>query len=59
MDTKKLDRINELAKKSKVEDLTDSEKEEQRVLRREYIDLFKRNLRSQLECIEFVDERKT
>lgn len=53
----KLDRINALAKKSKTpEGLTSSEKEEQQVLRREYIDAFKANLRSQLEMIDFVDQ---
>ena len=56
MDKKKTDRINELAKKSKAEGLTDLEKQEQQTLRQEYIDLFKRNLRNELERIEFVDE---
>ncbi len=58
MDKKKTDRINELAKKSKAEGLTDLEKQEQQTLRQEYIDLFKRNLRNELERIEFVDEPK-
>lgn len=58
MDKKKTDRINELAKKSKAEGLTDLEKQEQQTLRQEYIDLFKRNLRNELDCIEIVDEPK-
>ena len=37
MDAKKIQRINELARKSKQEGLTPSEKEEQRMLRVEYI----------------------
>lgn len=54
----KIDRINELARKSKTEDLTEEEKLEQGLLREEYIDAFKANLRSQLENIEFVDDKK-
>lgn len=54
----KIDRINELARKSKTEDLTEEEKLEQGLLREEYIDAFKTNLRSQLENIEFVDDKK-
>ena len=49
MTEEKIKRINELAKKSKTEGLTDAEKEEQAVLRREYIDGFKRNLEAQLD----------
>lgn len=53
----KIDRINQLARKAKTDaGLTPEEKEEQQVLRREYIDSFKANLRSQLEQIEFVDQ---
>ena len=37
-------RINELYKKSKEEGLTESEKEEQKVLRRRYIDGYKASL---------------
>lgn len=56
-----IERINELARKSKTpEGLTDAEKEEQQVLRRAYIDAFKRNMRATLENIEFVDgDKKT
>ena len=54
-----IDRINELSRKSKTpEGLTEAEKEEQQVLRRAYIDAFKRNMRATLENIEFVDEDK-
>ena len=51
-----IDRINVLARKSKTaEGLTEAEKEEQQVLRRAYIDAFKRNMRATLENIEIVD----
>lgn len=45
-------RINELAKKSKEEGLTSDELKEQEVLRREYIDRYKNNLKAQLEQIK-------
>lgn len=51
MDEKKIARINELYRKSKAEGLTSEESKEQQVLRREYIDSFKRNLRGQLDQI--------
>lgn len=51
----KIKRINELYRKSKAEGLTDEEKMEQKVLRAEYIDAFKRNLRSQLDNIDIKE----
>lgn len=57
MEQKKLDRINELYHKSKSVGLTDAEREEQTVLRREYIDSFKRSLTSQLDNMYIVDEK--
>lgn len=42
-------RINELYHKSQKEGLTDEEKEEQKMLRKKYIDSIKGNLRGQLE----------
>ncbi|EOR25941.1 MULTISPECIES: DUF896 domain-containing protein [Clostridium] len=45
-------RINELYKKSKEEGLDDSEKEEQQILRRRYIDSVKSNFKAQLETVE-------
>ena len=47
MDDKKVARINELYHKSKSEGLTPEELKEQQILRKEYIDSFKRNLREQ------------
>lgn len=52
MDQKKIDRINELSRKSKTpEGLTEAEKAEQQALRAEYIAGFRASLRSQLEGI--------
>ncbi|WP_049728341.1 DUF896 domain-containing protein [Dorea sp. D27] len=55
MDGKKIARINELYHKSKAEGLTDAERKEQQVLRREYVDAFKQNLRSQLNQISIEE----
>ncbi|MGI6211054.1 MAG: DUF896 domain-containing protein [Anaerovoracaceae bacterium] len=55
----KIDRINELARKQKSSGLSEEEKKEQQVLRREYIDAFKANLRSQLDRIVIVDPEET
>lgn len=49
MDKKKIDRINELARKQKSVGLTDEEKSEQKALREEYLSLVKRNLTAQLD----------
>lgn len=57
MEQSKIDRINFLAKKSRTEELTPEEKEEQAALRREYIDSFKRSLVGQLENTYIVDEK--
>lgn len=52
----KIDRINELARKSRTpEGLTDAEKTEQTALRNEFRADFKANLESQLKNIEIVD----
>ncbi len=56
MEQKKIDRINELARKSKTVGLTAEEKEEQAVLRQEYIASFRRNLRAQLDNIDVVEK---
>ena len=55
MEEQKIARINELYHKSKAEGLTAKERKEQQLLRREYIDAFKRNLRSQLNQISIQD----
>jgi uncharacterized protein YnzC (UPF0291/DUF896 family) len=49
---KDLDRINELYRKSKAEGLTEAEAEEQKRLRKEYVEAFRNNLRGTLESIK-------
>ena len=56
MDSKKIARINELAKKKKTEGLTSAEKVEQAKLREEYIEGYRRAVRHHIEGIKIVDE---
>lgn len=56
MNQKKIDRINELARKAKAEGLTEEEKREREVLRREYVDSVVGNLRRELEHTYVVDQ---
>lgn len=50
MEQEKIDRINVLARKAKTpEGLTPEEKEEQAVLRREYVEAYRRSLTAQLD----------
>ena len=55
MNQKRLDRINELARKQKTIGLTEAEKAEQKRLRAAYLADFRRNMRGQLETISFVE----
>lgn len=56
MEQTKLDRINELAKKSREQELTQEEKQEQKLLREEYIQCYRKNLKQTLEKTYIVDE---
>ena len=58
MEKAKLDRINELAHKSKEEGLTEAERSEQHDLRQEFLDEIRADVRASLESIEFVDDTK-
>ena len=58
MTNDKIDRINELYRKSQTEEgLTDEERKEQQQLRAEYIHSVKRNLSLQLESTVIMDEK--
>lgn len=52
----KIDRINELYRKSKAEGLTSEEKKEQALLRQEFIANVRGNLRNHLNNIDLVDD---
>ena len=52
----KLARINELARKAKAEGLTSAETKERDVLRREYIEAVRANLRGQLNNINIQEK---
>ena len=56
MEKAKIDRINELAHKSKKEGLNDAEKEEQRILRQEFLAEIRADFRATLESIEIVED---
>lgn len=56
MTQEKINRINQLAKKSKEVGLTEQEKKEQSILRQEYIKDIKRNLSNTLENLVIVNE---
>ncbi len=56
MTQEKIQRINELYRKSQAEGLSEAEKKEQDLLRKEYIANVKKNLRNQLNNIEMVND---
>ena len=58
MEKAKIDRINELYKKSKAEGLTDAEKREQELLRKEFVADVKKNLTAQLNNIDIQNTDK-
>ena len=55
MNEEKFARINELSRKSKAEGLTEEEKQEQTILRQEFIASFRNNLKAQLDNIDVVN----
>ena len=55
MTEEKIARINELYHRSKAEGLTEEEKKEQALLRKEFIANIRGNLRSQLNSIDMVN----
>ena len=59
MDAQKIQRINELYRKSKAEGLTEAERQEQKLLRAEYLEAVKRNLRGQLNNIDIEEKDGT
>lgn len=56
MTQEKTQRINELYRKSQAEGLSEAEKKEQDLLRKEYIANVKKNLRNQLNNIDMVND---
>lgn len=59
MDEQKIKRINELYRKSKEEGLSDDEKQEQKLLRAEYLEAIRGNLKSQLNRIDIQEKDGT
>lgn len=56
MTQEKIQRINELYRKSQAEGLSEAEKNEQDLLRKDYIANVKKNLRNQLNNIDMVND---
>ena len=56
MEQAKIQRINELAKKAKTGGLTPEETKEREILRKEYVEAFKGNLKATLESVVIVDK---
>lgn len=59
MDEKKIKRINELYKKKKEGTITEEEKKEQALLRAEYIEAVRNNLRSTLSNVSIQEKDGT
>ena len=56
LDPKKIERINELARKKKTVGLTQVEQDEQLLLRQEYLEAFRGGMRNHIEGLKIVDE---
>lgn len=56
MDKKKIERINQLAKKSRETGLSEKEKAEQKELREEYLSAIRCNFKNTLDSIKIVDK---
>ena len=52
----KIQRINELARRSKAEGLTEEEEKEQQLLRKEFLTSVRMNLKSQLDNIDILNK---
>lgn len=57
MEQSQIDRINELARKSRTQKLSEAELQEQKELRAEYVSAFRASLVSTLENTYIVDEK--
>lgn len=53
-----INRINELARKTKITPLTGEEKIEQKALRDTYLAAIRKNFQQTLDCITLVDEKE-
>ena len=59
MDKKKIERINELARKKKAAGLTEAETAEQAELRHEYLAEFRENMKAMLDSLVIQEEDGT
>ena len=56
MTEERIQRLNVLARKSKAEDLTEAERQEQQELRQEYLASIRQSLKAQLDNVYIVEE---
>ena len=56
MTEERIARLNELARKSKTIGLTEAEKQEQALLRQEYLPAIRQSLEAQLDNVYFLEE---
>ncbi|QGQ96705.1 DUF896 domain-containing protein [Paenibacillus psychroresistens] len=54
----KIERINQLARKAKTVGLSDEEIDERNELRKQYIEIFKGNLKIHLDSIRYVEDEE-
>ena len=59
MDKKKIERINELARKKKTAGLTEEETAEQAALRREYLAEYRENMKAMLDSLVIEEQDGT
>ena len=55
LEKKEMDRLNELAKKKKIEPLTETELQEQAQLRMRYLEVFRAGMKETLEHTKVID----
>ena len=56
LNKEKLDRLNELARKSKSNNLSEAEQKEQKILREEYLSNLRSYVKGHLETVKYVKQ---
>lgn len=56
LNKEKLDRLNELARKAKADDLSEAERKEQKILREEYLSNLRSYVKGHLDTVKYVKQ---